>query len=539
MTVTGVRRRLVLAVLAAAALFALAVATRATGHGGGARIVPLAVTSIEGQSATQPTPTSTCKSARGISCYSPAQFEKAYDLAGLHAQGIDGSGETIAIVDSFGSPTIANDLHQFDQTFGVSNPYGIPVDPAIAQDPSLQIITPAGAPPSFDPTNGDMVGWAQETTLDVEWAHVIAPKANILLVETPVSETEGVTGFPEIVTAENYVIDHHLANVISQSFGATEPTFPSRQSLLDLRSAFVNADRHDVTVLGASGDEGTTDYESNLEDLYPFRVNSWPSSDPLVTSVGGTKLTLDDAGNRLAPDVVWNDSAIGIQAASGGGVSSVFRRPKFQDEVAGVVGEARGTPDISMNAAVDGGVWVYYTFVGASSPWHIFGGTSAATPEFAGIVAMADQVAGKSLGNINDDLYRLHGQKSGIVDVTEGNNDIGPFQNSDGNTYHVAGFCARKGYDLATGLGTPLSTGLVCPEIAWVRPGRAAAGAHVTVEGMGLAHATITFNGVAAQVVSRSTAAVTVIVPPGSGTATLRGSDAMGTGTYHVTFTYG
>src|SRR5207237_3782616 len=115
-------------------------------------------------------------------------------------------------------------------------------------------------------------------------------------VETPVSETEGVQGFPEIVAAENYVIDHHLANVISQSFGATEPTFPTRQSLLDLRSAFVNANKNDVTVLGASGDEGSTDFESNLQDLYPFQVNSWPSSDPLVTSIGGTKLTLDDAG---------------------------------------------------------------------------------------------------------------------------------------------------------------------------------------------------------------------------------------------------
>ena len=80
--------------------------------------------------------------------------------------------------------------------FGVSNPYGIPIDPAIAQDPNLTVIQPAGAVPPFDPTNSDMVGWAQETTLDVEWAHVFAPKANILLVETPVTETEGVTGLP-------------------------------------------------------------------------------------------------------------------------------------------------------------------------------------------------------------------------------------------------------------------------------------------------------------------------------------------------------
>jgi subtilase family serine protease len=419
---------------------------------------------VLGSARVAPLKTSSCIAAIGIRCYSPGQFERAYNLAALHAAGINGAGQTIAIVDSFGSPTIASDLHAFDQTF--ANPpagSGIPADPAIATDPQLTIIQPAGPVPPFDPTNGDMVGWAQETTLDVEWAHVIAPAAKILLVETPVSETEGVTGFPEIVKAENFVIDNHLAGVISQSFGATEETFPNARALLDLRGAFKNARRNNVTVLAASGDEGTTDFQLNLEDLYPTQVNSWPSSDPLVTSIGGTQLNLDDQGTRLSPDVVWNDSPIGIQAAGGGGPSHVFDRPDFQNRVKSVVGHARGTPDISMNAAVDGGVWVYYTFVGASSPFHIFGGTSASTPEFAGIVAMADQTAGRPLGWLNKALYRLsdagdrgdhNGSGSGIVDVTQGNNDIGPFTNSDGQTFHVPGFTAGTGYDLASGLGT-------------------------------------------------------------------------------------
>jgi subtilase family serine protease len=437
--------------LLAAALFAAGGGT--TRHASAAGAQPLLTHAIAAQAATQPTPTSTCVATRGIQCYSPAQFENAFRLNELHAAGIDGNGETIAIVDSFGSPTIANDLHQFDQTFGVSNPYGVPVDTAIAADPQLTIIHPAGPIPAFDPTNGDMVGWAQETTLDVEWAHVFAPKANILLVESPVSETEGVTGFPEIVTSENYVIDNHLAGVISQSFGATEETFPNDKALLDLRDAFKNAAKNDVTVLGSSGDEGSTDFELNLEDLFPFQVNSWPSSDPLVTSIGGTKVNLADSGTRLSPDVVWNDSNIGIQAASGGGPSHVFNRPDFQNHVKSVVGHSRGTPDVSLNAAVNGGVWVYYTFVGPSSPYHIFGGTSAASPQFAGVVAMAEQVAGKQLGNINKALYSIP-YGGGLVDVTSGNNDIGPFQNTDGNTYHVPGFDAGTGYDLATGLGT-------------------------------------------------------------------------------------
>ncbi len=402
---------------------------------------------------TQPRPTSACVTALGIRCYSPAQFAEAYRLNELAAAGIDGRGQTIAIVDSYGSPTIRNDLHQFDQTFGVSNPYGVPVDPAIAPDPRLRIIHPAGVVPRFDSSNSDMVGWAEETTLDVEWAHVMAPKANILLVETPTSETEGTAGFPEIVKAENYVIKHQLASVITQSFGATEETFPSKKALLHLRSAFINAQKHDVTVLGSSGDEGSTDYKLNGKDLYPKQVNSWPSSDPLVTSVGGTRMNLDDSGARLSPDVVWNDSAAGIQAAGGGGVSSIFPRPAFQNGDKSVVGKWRGTPDVSLNAAVDGGVWVYYTFVGPSSPYHVIGGTSAAGPEFAGVVAMADQIAGRRLGVINNALYTIP-YGGGLVDVTSGNNDIGPFTNSDGHTYHVPGFEARTGYDLASGLGT-------------------------------------------------------------------------------------
>jgi subtilase family serine protease len=436
-------RLLALGAVVAAALTAAGGGVAHSGNGA------LSIRALQAKSRTQPLPTSTCVSSIGIHCYSPAQFATAYRLNELAAAGIDGSGQTIAIVDSFGSPTIAADLHQFDQTFGASNPYGVPVDPAIAQDPKLTIIQPAGAVPPFDVNNGDMVGWAEETTLDVEWAHVMAPKANILLVETPVSETEGTTGFPEIVKAENYVIKHHLANVISQSFGATENTFPSKQSLLKLRSAFTNAQKKHVTVLGASGDTGSTDYELNLEDLYPMQVNSWPSSDPLVTSIGGTQLTLDDSGNRVSPDVVWNDGF----GAGGGGPSHVFKRPPFQNGSKSVVGSSRGTPDISLNAAVDGGVWVYYTFISPTSPYHIFGGTSAASPEFAGIVAMADQIAGRGLGNINNALYKIP-YGGGLVDVTSGNNDIGSFQNTDGNTYHVPGYNAGTGYDLASGLGT-------------------------------------------------------------------------------------
>jgi len=383
---------------------------------------------------TSPPTTADCLQF-GFHCYWPFQLAKAYNFAPLRAAGIDGRGRTIVIVDSFGSPTIENDLHVFDQQFGLPDP------------PSLTILQPAGPVPPFDPTNSDMVGWADETTLDVEWAHVFAPGAAIILVETPVAETEGVQGFPEIVRAENYVIDHDLGDVISQSFGATEQTFPSNKSIFELRSAFKNAAAHKVTVLAASGDLGATDFEFNLSDIYPMRVNSWPSSDPLVTSVGGTQLTLDDAGNRLAPDVVWNDFGVG-----GGGVSAVFRRPEFQDHVRRIVGAHRGTPDISLSAACDGAVIAYSSYAPFGESYFPICGTSESAPEFAGIVAMADQAAGRRLGRLGPALYEL-GKRS-FVDITQGNNTFGPFTNSDGKTYTVIGYDAAPGYDLASGLGT-------------------------------------------------------------------------------------
>lgn len=396
---------------------------------GTVRPIPAVTGHILAGSLATPPDTAYCRANLGISCYSPIQYQRAYDLKPLYNAGITGKGRTIAIVDAFGSPTISNDLHVFDANYGIADP------------PSLKIIQPAGAVPAFDNTDPDMLGWAEETTLDVEYAHAIAPGANILLVETPVAETEGVTGFPEIVKAENYVINHNLADVITQSFGATENTFPSKKSLLDLRSAFVNAARRGVTVLASSGDTGATNYILDGSDVYPYPTNSWPSSDPLVTSLGGTQLNLDAAGNKISPDVTWNDP----YGATGGGLSQVFSRPAFQFGVRSVVGAARGTPDISMSAAVDGGAIFYFSFDPTFVGWHIVGGTSEASPLFSGIVALTAQLAHHKLGNINAALYTLNAiHAHGIVDVTSGDNSFAG----------VTGYPALKGYDLATGVGT-------------------------------------------------------------------------------------
>ena len=389
-----------------------------------------------------PDPLSTAKCLQTIRlrCYSPVQYRVAYDLNPLYRSNVTGRGQTIVIVDSFGSPSIRHDLSVFDKQWGFPNP-------------TLNVLAVGKLPP-FDPGDATMVGWAEETTLDVEYAHAIAPGATILLVETPVAETEGVTGFPEMMQAEKYVIDHNLGDVISQSFGATENTFPgfaqgSHTSLLNLRGAFADAARHHVTVLAASGDSGATNDEADGATLYPYRAISWPSSDPLVTSVGGTQLLLAQDGNKIRPDQVWNDT----YGAGGGGVSSVFGRPAYQNAVTSVVGGSRGTPDISMSAAVSGGCWVYESFEPSGAGWEILGGTSEATPIFAGVVALADQLARHRLGNINPALYALGAAsrishdpfRTGIVDVTEGNNSYGS---------KVQGYAAGPGYDLASGWGT-------------------------------------------------------------------------------------
>ncbi len=414
-------------------------------------VIPLARTDRQA-----PPTTAECEQDDDIACYDPAQLRAAYGLNTLYARGVTGKGETIVIVDSFGSPTIKHDLTVFDRQFGLAAP------------PSFKIITPAGKIPAYSTSyqNGTMVGWADETTLDVEYAHALAPGANILLVETPVSETEGVTGFPQIVTAEEYVINHGLGDVISQSFSATEETFPSYKVLAPLRAAYLDAQAHDVTVLAASGDTGAAGVKLNGSTYYAGPVTSWPASDPLVTAVGGTRLEL--SGGKYT-SVVWNDTyntpsndyfagdAGPNPFASGGGKSAFFTRPSWQDAVKSVVGARRGVPDIAMSASCDGAVNVYSTFAGQPAGWWLICGTSEATPEFAAIVALADQVAGHPLGVINPTLYALSAEHApGIVNVTSGNNTVSFYQGPTDKEYTVKGYSANPhgGYNLATGVGT-------------------------------------------------------------------------------------
>ncbi|OLZ66967.1 protease [Streptomyces sp. IMTB 2501] len=430
-------------VAASAATVALvAAALAATSQAGATTAAPAGVPHTFAQPAVaghslvhgvaSPLPIEQCQAKWHINCYNPLQYRTAYNLNPLYKKGITGKGRTIVIVDSFGSPTVQHDLDVYSKQFGL---------------PSTKVnVVKWGHVPPFDPKNSDMTGWAGETTLDVEMAHAVAPDAKIVLVETAVAETEGTTGLPEMMSAEKSMIDHGVGDVISQSFGATENTFPGFDkgdfsSIKKLRYAFEDAQRKHVTVLASSGDGGATDAMADGKTFYKYRVNSWPSSDPLVTSIGGTQLHLNDKGQRVKPDSVYNDNGAG-----GGGQSHVFTRPSFQDGVKNVVGTRRGTPDISMAAAVNGGAWVYSSYDPTATGWDVSGGTSEASPLFSGIVALADQAAGHRVGNINAALYTLLKQKNpGVVDVNDG---------TDNSYQGVEGYKAVTGYDMATGVGT-------------------------------------------------------------------------------------
>jgi subtilase family serine protease len=410
-----------------------------------------------------PPTTAFCERTFKIACYTARQIERAFNLNALYATGITGKGETIVVVDSYGSPTVAHDLAVFDKASQLPAP------------PSLKIIQPAGKVARYKAT-GNRESWAGETDLDVEYAHTIAPGARILLVETPTSENEGSTGFPAIVKAEKYVIDHHLGGVISQSFSATEQSFARPSRLLGLRAAITLAAQKGVTVLAASGDSGAADVGYNGSTYFLHPVTSWPDSDPLVTGIGGGQLHLNAAGQDTARPTAWNDtyskatleyltdSREAIPLAGGGGKSVIFGRPPYQNSVQSVVGSRRGVPDISMSGACNGGADMYQSFAGQQAGWYPTCGTSEATPEFAGIVALTDQKAGHSLGLINPYLYAMsQGRAPGLVDIVSGNNTVSFKQG--GKWHTVTGFSAVPGYDLASGVGT-VNAKLFVPELA-------------------------------------------------------------------------
>jgi subtilase family serine protease len=387
--------------------------------------------------ATQPPTDSSCRTHIGIPCYSPQEIQDAYGLTPILNAGYTGAGETIIIVDSFGSPTILQDLQTFDADYGLPDP------------PSFTLLAPLGTVP-FDPTNTDQVGWAFETTLDVEWAHAMAPGANIVLLTSPVSENEGVQGMPEFLFLERYALNLQLGKIISQSWGATENTLltsAGRQVFEDFESFYQEAAQQNVTVLASAGDSGSANQQIDGTTYYPFPTVIFPASSPLVTAVGGTSLYADTSG-KYQSETVWNNSL----GAGGGGVSQQFTEPLYQkllpNSVQQAFGNYRGIPDVAYNADPKTAILVYAGFLPGAAGYYFIGGTSEGSPQWAGIIAEANQLAGHPLGFLNLKLYSLNalvGQSQFFHDITVGNNSFSG----------VPGYAATTGWDLATGWGTP------------------------------------------------------------------------------------
>ena len=427
----------------------------------------------------------------GRRCFTPQAIQASYDLGPLYADGLDGRGMTIAIVDSYGSDTMAHDLHVFDQAFGLQPMCGEEGVACAAGMPTFSELHVQGAPAtqappstSNSPGQEDKSAWALEVALDVEVSHAIAPGANILLVTTPTAETLGVQGFPDMMNAEQYVVDHHLANVISQSFGSAEDAFGSSQSLEQLRHAFKSAAQNGITVLASSGDGGSANDRKQPVGQGGSTIEeptvSWPGSDPLVTGVGGTYLCTDPF-NTSSRTVDSTDPPVNCKnnpgvaevgwIASGGGYSHVFSRPSYQDTLpAGstAIGATRGVPDVGLQASSRTGALVYLSLppdgngglrcgsAPCSTGWYDIGGTSLSCPQWAGLVAIADQLSGGGLGLINPALYTIGADATryanDFFDVTTGNNQADP---------SIPGYPATTGWDPVTGLGTPNAANLV------------------------------------------------------------------------------
>ncbi len=416
-------------------------------------------------------------------CYTPDQIRFAYGIDELADRGLLGQGQTIVLIDAYGSPTAADDLQFFYETFFSHLP-----------PPDFEEVFPLGMPDETDP---DAVSWSSESTLDIQWSYAVAPLAKIVLASLPNADIGNlVEGMTTLVDD----FDFPPGTVFSLSLGIVEQD----EILIDLmaREDFVaeldvvlkRGSAKGYTFFVAAGDCGTTGTDFSTNEDFEIPTVQWPASSPYVTAVGGTQLQLgwrwfpvsdtpfleDNQPNpayfsfrstaRLI-EVVWNESWGPF--ATGGGQSVLFERPTWQDSVGDVIGvDARGVPDVAMNAAVNGGVLVYLTaFPDDQRPgWRPIGGTSAATPQMAALTALVNQhlleLGLDPVGHFNPLLYQIGNSDAfnDIVAMEQGKVISGELvdnqkfmYNEDGSVSPgpVQGFPTLPGWDMTTGFGTP------------------------------------------------------------------------------------
>jgi len=407
-------------------------------------------------------------------CYTPPDLKAAYNYPSY----LNGAGQTIVIIDAFGSPFVQSDLNTFDSAFGLPST-------------TLQIVCQSNAPSCPNPmANGDEVGWTAEIALDTQYAHAMAPGAHLVLF---VASSDDDLVLEQAAQQAVAMFPH---SIISQSFGDPELNLelatPSYvQAVLSTgEAAYQQAAREGTTVFAAAGDWGADNSPFGFTAANPI----YPSSSPWVTAVGGTQgnpyylggipsctgrtcstglvnflntpaCALNNpnpTGTEVCLPVgyggegVWNEPAFGI--ATGGAPSIIFGVPPYQY---GLGLTARATPDVSYNAAQSGGVIGYWS--NPSGPgFYIFAGTSSGSPQWAAIAALADQLAiwehRGTIGFISPALYFIGKTpwlyRSAFHDISVGNNII--FGSPDN-----VGFSATRGWDDASGWGTPNVANLV------------------------------------------------------------------------------
>jgi subtilase family serine protease len=362
----------------------------------------------------------------------PAQVRHAYgfdQVAFAHRHRMipgDGRGQTIAIVTAYDAPTIENDLNVFSQRFGLPtvDAYG---------NPTLTKVIHRSRPPADS-------GWALEASLDVEWAHAIAPKAHILLVEAASSSTS------DLLTAVDYARSQDGVVAVSMSWGGHETPFDVyHDEYLSTPAGHIGGYgmQGGVTFVSASGDNG--------------EPASWPATSTHVVAVGGTTLNLGKK-SRYRGESAWS--------GSGGGVS---------------IYQGTYAPDVAYDADPNSGFSVYDSYEG-NGGWQTVGGTSAGCPQWAALIAIVDQGRGLSgLGSLDGPSETLSGlyaiSHKSFHDVTTGAN---------------SNYAAQVGYDLVTGRGSPVATRLIPSLAAYQLPASGAAQRAVVVRPSLASTATIT-----------------------------------------------
>ncbi len=348
-----------------------------------------------------------------------ATVRKAYGLDQISFGGVvgDGAGQTIAIVDAYDAPNIVADLHAFDLAMGLS-------------DPTLTVVKQAGTPPS------GTTGWALETSLDVEWAHAVAPKANILLVEA------ASASYTDLMWAVDAARNTAGVSVVSMSWGSTESS--GLAGAYDFHFT-TPAGHQPITFFASSGDNGAYNSGGTTKAV------GYPAVSLNVVAVGGTKLT-QSSGTYVSESGWGNGTSSGSLGGGGGGISLYANKPSYQPSVSinGSSTTKENVPDVAWLADPASGAAVYDSYdEGAATPWVQVGGTSLAAPMWAGLMAIVNQgralIGQTSLDCKTETLPRLYALPStDFHDITTGNN----------------GFAAGVGYDLVTGLGTPIANKL-------------------------------------------------------------------------------